>query len=65
MPIYEYYCAACDSKKDKYFSRRETATDTWKCRDCGAIAKRVISAPAKNIPIDWGVHHPSTGGDDE
>ena len=43
MPIYEYYCSACNEK----FSQRRpmsAASEPAECAACGAVAQKVLTA---------------------
>jgi len=45
MPIYEYQCTSCERRYDQL--QPSTASKTDKCIDCGGLAERVLSAPAR------------------
>jgi len=45
MPIYEYTCAACDTRFSRFFRSQHAASSGSACSHCGAEgAKRAISA---------------------
>ncbi len=45
MPIYEYKCTNCGRLYDELRSYEGSATS--KCVDCGSLAEKVFSSPAK------------------
>ncbi|MBS3079063.1 zinc ribbon domain-containing protein [Candidatus Pacearchaeota archaeon] len=47
MPIYEYRCNQCDRLYDQL--EPSTASKTQSCIDCGGLAERVLSVPAKPL----------------
>ncbi|HEV2288442.1 MAG TPA: zinc ribbon domain-containing protein [Candidatus Acidoferrales bacterium] len=44
MPLYEYKCVKCGHRFEKIES--VSASETKKCPECGATARRTITAPA-------------------
>jgi putative FmdB family regulatory protein len=45
MPIYEYQCTKCNRMYDQL--ERSDAPKKQPCIDCGGLAERLMSAPAK------------------